>query len=48
MTDRIKELEQELKQLKELNTILSKALAAEMASNFSHAYKIQELEKKLF
>ena len=47
MTDKIKELEEELDRLKELNTKLSKAVAYEIQSNFAQAALRQKLEEKL-
>ena len=41
------EAEKEIQQLKEQITTLSKALAEEMASNFTLSHKVQELKEKL-
>ena len=47
LEDKIKELEEELDRLKELNTKLSKGIAYEMQSNFAQAHLRQKLEIKL-
>lgn len=47
LDDKKEKLEQEIQGLQELNTKLSKALAEEIASNFSQAHLRANLEEKL-